>query len=1844
MPSPPPTALRGADLRDVDVAAVRWRGADLRGANLSGLDLSGQDLSGADLRGAVLDGTTARDSRLNDVDLHGATARDADWTGADLSRSEAHDLVAPGIRLVDTRLHGADWRRADLRGADLDGARGSGFRLDRARASGLSALGASLPRAVLDEADLDGAVLREAQLTRAAFYSVRGTIDLRGCDLRGADLRFADLRSATLSDADLAGARVGTVDPTLEARLLELGWRLPVARRAWRFGRERASAWWISIRERRALPVWRPKPPRPTPTSIVIEEREEEQEDASLTLPSTPGGPRDRRAPLPGLQDGAPVVGSEPPGSDPAAPSTATLSAARATAKVTLTAVRRIFSANEPGIAGAAPSPPARRGREDVLVEDRLGFPEDVARREDEVQEESLTRYLVAREAVRKRGIPAMRAAQSARWAQLQAERERAAPPAELPWAKRRREATLLAKRAIKAVASPRPAETVRVRSEEGSPPSRPGAETQPPAPVTAARRPRSHRDAEAHHDFSRSAAARERRIADSAAESWLGSRRRVIIHTRLAAGLPAEPPLDFRAVKLSALGELGGALWKGTIEAWVRGGEPRSRLRRGEASGDVSAVEARLDFRVTAGRRAQGEGESRQDRAFEARLQARKQGERRRVIEREASAARARDEDAAAERMWAARQAAATARQAKVRTLSALSQSTHQRRDGDAEQATQARLRVRLDRWEQENAGRAELEEAELRIRRAERLSRLRAGIAAVPARLVSEAPRVWAKTRRAFVPRARPETVGPGLDLTEARLDDAELAGADLHGTLLIRASLVGADLRGADLRGADLSDADLTDCRLSGAQLEGANLERAILDQALLDGVSFEGCRVSGARMVAVRGLGPRTRSALDRAGADLGSDASWTRRSAWLTAGSIAAGALLYAGLIWDRGESTDAAALEHAAAEAQRLGKTAEAADAFEDLANQQDEPEIKVNYLLEAASAAGESGDHDRALALLDEALQIGLDTPIETTVRLRLARAQHRASLSTAAATGYRELLARIDLTPTQQAEAIVGLYLALGESDTSEAVAIQERLMASASTDLSRSGLALALADGWAGAGRMELARGVVESALGHIATSADTAALRLRLARLLFDSGDADGALAVYRELMALSGSTGQEARLGGADLLIRRGDDLGAAALLGELAMAPDETLRSRALIPLAGIAARQGDDARAVEILRNVLDIADLEPRQMDEARVMLGRLLVRSDPGAAAALVSASPALRHELLLGQAEALREAGRRADARALWLEVAEDERADEEARASAHMSLAELQVEERDYDGALDRYEQMMELTSSITLRQRIQLGYSNTLVRLGRLQDAEARYMALMAASEGDVAFQCKLGLARTAELRGQAEKAARLYAEVGQTEGPWAVEALLSLGQMREKAGDLTAAAEALRLARSARGADAERKVAVDIALARVLLAANDPNAELIYASLLSADDPAVRVAARLAVAPGLLTTDPARARTYYEEALAEMGADGERAEARAGWLRASISLGEPEVALERVQAWLAAETSQAQQGELAVVAVRALRAEGRYTEAEALATRHLEVGGFELGMEHAGLLRDMGRFDEALARLKDLDAESADDEAWLLETVGDTALNAGELAAAEAAYAGLAGMPGGQLPSALGRARLLREAGKLTEALELLEDLEDERVLAERAVVLDGLGRYDEAETLYRRMALSTSLEARSAAAVGLGRVLLERDDAMGALATLEAIGTLDEGYRLTGAQVKAEAYLALGNRDEARAIYQSLTGDAEARFISGLGLAELTLLEGKGPAAAAQFRALFSTTEDRYYQAQALAGEIRALAEAGDASAARERFRTLTAEYPERTDAISSARASVP
>ena len=101
--------FRGADLRQANLRRADLRFANLREANLSGADLCHANLSQADIRFANLQGANLEMAALNDASLTGEHLEDVSFAHADLSGADLSET-----KLVRTALNGAKLIDADL--------------------------------------------------------------------------------------------------------------------------------------------------------------------------------------------------------------------------------------------------------------------------------------------------------------------------------------------------------------------------------------------------------------------------------------------------------------------------------------------------------------------------------------------------------------------------------------------------------------------------------------------------------------------------------------------------------------------------------------------------------------------------------------------------------------------------------------------------------------------------------------------------------------------------------------------------------------------------------------------------------------------------------------------------------------------------------------------------------------------------------------------------------------------------------------------------------------------------------------------------------------------------------------------------------------------------------------------------------------------------------------------------------------------------------------------------------------------------------------------------------------------------------------------------------------------------------------------------------------------------------------------------------------------------------------------------------------------------------------------------------------------------------------------------
>jgi uncharacterized protein YjbI with pentapeptide repeats len=195
--------LTGADLHELDLSGLDFRGAflagaDLRGANLSGARFEGAVLAKADLRGARLD-----HAKLSGANLGGATFAGASLDDADLSNAVMMGARLGGARFERTCLSDADLLEVQWSADDLSDARLDGCTFIHADLSDVKLRAASLVRATFVECTLHGVDFTNANLHKATFVSCRG----KGVQFVGARLHEAVLSHQNeLPDANFRDA------------------------------------------------------------------------------------------------------------------------------------------------------------------------------------------------------------------------------------------------------------------------------------------------------------------------------------------------------------------------------------------------------------------------------------------------------------------------------------------------------------------------------------------------------------------------------------------------------------------------------------------------------------------------------------------------------------------------------------------------------------------------------------------------------------------------------------------------------------------------------------------------------------------------------------------------------------------------------------------------------------------------------------------------------------------------------------------------------------------------------------------------------------------------------------------------------------------------------------------------------------------------------------------------------------------------------------------------------------------------------------------------------------------------------------------------------------------------------------------------------------------------------------------------------------------------------------------------------------------------------------------------------------------------------------------------------
>ncbi len=227
--------LRGADVTNIDLTHVQWKGALIDEktqmsekwrvvhqlvnglyflktieTDMSGADLTGVDLENFDLRKAKFRKTNLRMANLTGANLAGVDLREADFseanlwradlTGANLEYSIFNKSDLRETKLVNAHMSHSIITNTNFQGANFRNAVLADAELNYVNLAGADLRGCWLPRVKITPKSLYGANLSGAHLKEITFF---GDKDLSGVNLRGALIHETELKDFDLSGADL---------------------------------------------------------------------------------------------------------------------------------------------------------------------------------------------------------------------------------------------------------------------------------------------------------------------------------------------------------------------------------------------------------------------------------------------------------------------------------------------------------------------------------------------------------------------------------------------------------------------------------------------------------------------------------------------------------------------------------------------------------------------------------------------------------------------------------------------------------------------------------------------------------------------------------------------------------------------------------------------------------------------------------------------------------------------------------------------------------------------------------------------------------------------------------------------------------------------------------------------------------------------------------------------------------------------------------------------------------------------------------------------------------------------------------------------------------------------------------------------------------------------------------------------------------------------------------------------------------------------------------------------------------------------------------------------------------
>jgi len=904
-----------------------------------------------------------------------------------------------------------------------------------------------------------------------------------------------------------------------------------------------------------------------------------------------------------------------------------------------------------------------------------------------------------------------------------------------------------------------------------------------------------------------------------------------------------------------------------------------------------------------------------------------------------------------------------------------------------------------------------------------------------------------------------------------------------------------------------------------------------------------------------------------------------------------------------------------------------------------------DNPSVVLAVNRSMAELLASRGRYDQAMAALERVEGFPLDDLQRMELMVSKARLLETRGEGPRSLEIYRELQARYPEVSNVDGKVLLSMAgLSQRQGDLDGAWSLLENLLSREIAPEVR-GRALVLQGQVATSrGQPERARALYQRVVTEHAGDREVVeAARLALAQTMLSAADAD------------AGSVLSKLRREG-------GEELVAQALLGQ----------GRALAERGAI-----DEAR--QVFERVLD-QETEGSAGDTARTQLAELLVREGKYPQAvrayrALLAEATTEDQSLVLEAsiADALLQGGRLVDAELAFESLLATHGQHPEASSLARLGLARVSESRGDHERARRLYRQVSREAMDPALRSEGLEGLAASHLDAGRDDEAMQAYRRFVEElpSGHEAAFSARMAMAGILVRRGESTRARQVYASLldsAETPGR-SREIRLALAELAESGGELEDALDAYQSLLQEEDLPTRSQWEVALGLARVHLGLGHLEAGLAVLERWKeeVDDATVRIGMLQLQVRALQGLGRGEEASELSGQLVEEAGDDEEAAqmARLEIAHEQLNRGEFEEAIAAYRAIGRTTRDRPTQAAMRLSVGRAQVAAGRADQARAsyqgVLSEYSDLveSVFEAQMGICDADRLKGDLEAAARRYLEMRGPDVGSEVWRREQLAQVRMEQGQPEVARGLFEDiLRDYPdhGAALATARnGLAGLLRGQGDLEQARGLYRQVSKSAAdpalrdwaRLHAAQIQFEQGQVDDAFFEMRRIEQeSTDREVKLQAHLAMASIYLEKGRSDQALSLLknEDASDLGPAWVASLAQVRVAAWLSLADFDAAEEEWGSVLAgfgeQQEAASQARLGLSEVARGRGEFEKAVGLADQVFSSSPDRFYQAQALLGKGRALGGAGDAAAAREVYQELMNGYPDQPEFIEAAR----